>query len=104
MHGPNPRRTVWLVSFAAWTVVGVFNIAPTVVARLSASQPLPRLFIELITQSVWVWALYTPAILWVCLRQPLRGRAVAIHAACAIALAILDPIVDTPFVHWLEPK
>jgi hypothetical protein len=95
---------VWLVSFAAWSVVGVFNIAPTVVARLSAGRPLPRLFIELITQSVWVWALYTPAILWVCLRQPLRGRAVAIHAACALALAILDPIIDTPFVHWFEPQ
>jgi len=97
-------RRVWVISFAAWSVVGVFNIAPRVVENLSAGRPFPRMFVELITQSVWVWALYTPLILWVCLQQPLaRGiRTIAIHAACAVVIALLDPIIDTPFVHLIE--
>jgi two-component system, LytTR family, sensor kinase len=94
----------WLVSFAVWTVVGVFNIAPTVIGNLSSDKPFPRLFVELITESVWVWSLYTPLILWLCLWQPLRGRAIAIHAVCALALAVVDPIIDTPFVQLVEPK
>jgi len=98
------RRVVWLVSFAAWSVVGVFNIAPTIVASVSAGGPFPKMFVELITESVWMWALYTPVILWICLRQPLaRGRSIAIHAACAIGLAIVDPVIDTPFVYLIEP-
>ena len=99
-------RAVWVVSFATWSVVGVFNIAPNVVARLAAGRPLPKLFIELTAASMLMWALYTPAILASCQRLPLarRGRTVAIHAACAIALALLDPVFDTPFVHLIEPQ
>ena len=58
------RSRVWVISFAVWTVVGVFNVTPTVVARLSDGQRFPRVFVELIAESVWVWALYTPVILW----------------------------------------
>jgi hypothetical protein len=98
------RARVWVISFAVWTVVGVFNITPTVVARLSDGQRFPRAFVALIAESVWVWALYTPVILWLCLRHPLaRGwRTIAIHAACAVVVVFADPAVDTPFVHVFE--
>jgi two-component system LytT family sensor kinase len=99
------RGTTWLASFAAWTLIGVFNIAPPVVSSVSAGRPLPKLFVSLIMESVWVWALYTPSILWLCRRLPPARwpRAVAAHAACAAALALADPLVDTPFVRWVEP-
>jgi two-component system, LytTR family, sensor kinase len=99
------KGTTWLASLAVWTLLGVFNIAPPVVSRLSAGRPLPKVIVALIMESVWVWALYTPIILWLCRRLPPARwpQAVAAHAACAVALAFVDPIVDTPFVRMIVP-
>lgn len=58
------KGATWWASFAAWTLIGVFNIAPPVVASLTAGRPFPRVFVCLIMGSVWAWALYTPPILW----------------------------------------
>jgi two-component system, LytTR family, sensor kinase len=96
-----PAR-VFVTSFVAWAVVGVFNVAPAIVARISSGAALPTVMIALIAQSMVVWALYTPLILWLCLRFPLARtrRTLAIHATCAGLLAVLDPLIDTPMV-WL---
>jgi two-component system, LytTR family, sensor kinase len=98
------RHPTWLASFAAWMLIGTFNVAPRVVANLSAGKPLPRIHLAIVFGSVAVWAVLTPGLLALCRRLPLaRWRpAVAIHLACATAIAFLDPVLDTPVVYLVE--
>jgi len=55
---------------------------------------------------VFVWAVYTPMIWSLSWRLPLARwwLAVPIHLACAAAIALLDPLIDTPLVLAMEPQ
>ena len=97
-------RRVWIVSFLAWTGAGVFDVGQSAAAR--GSFRIPNLVLTF--ESMWLWALFTPLVLWLCLRLPLdrtsRARSVALHAAAAAALLVVDNVVDTPFFAWLWPE
>jgi two-component system, LytTR family, sensor kinase len=96
-------RRVWIVSFVVWTGAGAFDVGQAAVARGTFRLPAFVLTFE----SMWLWALFTPLVLWLCLRLPLdrahRTRSVAVHAAAAALLLIADVVVDTPFFAWLVP-
>jgi hypothetical protein len=97
------RRRIWIVSFIVWTGAGAFDVGQAAAAR--GAFLLPNFVLTF--ESMWLWALFTPLVMWLCLRLPLdrarRARSVAVHAAAA-ALAVVDVIVDTPFFAWLWPE
>jgi two-component sensor histidine kinase len=107
-HRLSARARLWLVSFAVWTGLAAFSLAQTAASRaLHGRAGLGTAAAVLDLESMWLWAAFTPVIFALCLRLSLeRGRRVrglAGHAAAAIGLAVLDVVIDTPFVAWLAP-
>lgn len=105
------RPRVWLVSWLAWTGVAAFALAQAAAGRAWSARPglaLDEIMLDL--ESLWLWAALSPLIYAVCLRRRLdRGHlraSLAWHSATALALAVLDVVIDTPFVAWLaaEPR
>ncbi len=102
---PPPRRR-WLTAaalmFGGWTLVGLFGIAQSYfTARLSGTpEPDPDRW-KWTLESVWLWALFTPAIFWVAWRGPLErgkgGRNTLVHVAAALAIAAVDVVFDYLF-------
>ena len=92
------RPLTRLVAFAivAWTVVGVASfLARWGAARLQA-QPvgLAWLFASVFL-SVWLWAAFTPAIVWAAARWPVLGRSrraahYGIHALVLVSLTVVE--------------
>lgn len=99
-------RRVWIVSFLVWTGAGAFDVGQAAAAR--GALLVPNLVLTF--ESMWLWAAFTPLVMWLCLQLPLdrahRARSVAIHVAAAAGLSIVDVIVDTPFFVrlWPEPR
>src|SRR3954471_8201709 len=59
--------------FAAWTLVGVFGQTQTYLGSLFGGRPWPGLhYVLWDLESVWLWALFTPAIFWLAARHPLE--------------------------------
>jgi two-component system LytT family sensor kinase len=92
----------------AWTVVAVVSASQWYAFRLSSGHPapwLPALYDNL--ASCWLWAAFTPAIVWLARRYPLdRGRwprTVPLHLLFALGFAALDVVVDLALDPWLSP-
>lgn len=102
----SPR--VWLVSWLAWTGVAVFSFVQAAAGRAWNGRAGPGFWESLLDlESLWLWAAMSPVIFALCLRLSLdrrhRVRSLACHAGAALALALLDVLIDTPFVAWLAP-
>jgi signal transduction histidine kinase len=83
-------------AFAAWTVVGVASFAARWGAARLQGQPagLAWLFASVFL-SVWLWAAFTPAIVWAAARWPVLGRSrraahYGIHALILLALTAVE--------------
>jgi two-component system, LytTR family, sensor kinase len=105
---PGEPRTArsWLGAAAlvagGWTFVGLFGIARDWALSLTTDRPARSVEDMWWTmESVWLWALFTPLIFALCRRFPLeRGRAarnLAVHAALAVGVHLLDVAVDYVF-------
>ncbi|MEO7736350.1 MAG: histidine kinase [Kofleriaceae bacterium] len=105
---PLRRARVWLVSWLIWSGLGAFALAQTAASRAMhgrGAQPMAGVLLTL--ESMWLWAVITPVILALCLHLSLernhRMRSLAWHAVAAVAIAVADVVIDTPFVAWLAP-
>ncbi len=94
-------RHVLVASFAGWTFVGVFFLAQS----LARGVDIPFASAAANLESVWLWALFSPAIVAVSGRFPLeRGRlsrTLGAHLVCAAGFAVTDAAVDTPVLATL---
>jgi two-component system, LytTR family, sensor kinase len=95
------------LSFAAWTVIAVLGYAriPLHALALGRTPPPLRGAIEPFV-SCWIWALFTPAILWLAERYRLDRRtwpkSVAVHVAAAIASVLLSAPPTYAICRWLR--
>jgi hypothetical protein len=106
----SPRR-VWqgLAIVAIWTVVGLVAASQRHFFRASVGSPVP--FGESLLgalPSCWLWAAFTPAILWLSRRLRVQRSnwpvALALHAAFALGFGALDAVLDAAFYSWLAPS
>lgn len=72
MNRPLPR---WFKIAGAWTRVGLFNAEQTYVTLSVSGRPVPWLSIlGVIAPGMVLWALLTPAIMWLTDRYPANAR------------------------------
>jgi two-component system, LytTR family, sensor kinase len=91
-----------------WTLVGLFGTQQWYLALALAGQPAPWLqLLTLSLSSVWIWAAFTPAMLFASRRWRLDRRAwrvsVPAHVALAFGLAFLDVVLDHVLAPWISP-
>lgn len=101
-------RRSWTRSAAVvggWTVVALVSTSQWYFFRLSSDRPAPlgpALLGNL--ASCWLWAAFTPAIVWLARHRPLdrRGwlRHLPWHLAGALTLAAIDVLADITFDRW----
>jgi two-component system LytT family sensor kinase len=88
--------------FLLWTAIGLFGLGQSSVIRAASHQPpVPFSSVVLTAVSVWLWAIYTPAIWWLSEQFPFdarRGRAVLVHAAAAFALLFAEALLNVTAV------
>jgi hypothetical protein len=91
----------------AWTLVAVVSTGQWYFFRLTSGRPAPwpsALADNLV--SCWLWALFTPAIVWLARRHPVeRGRligSVPRHLLLAGGLAAVDVLADLALAPWLS--
>jgi two-component system, LytTR family, sensor kinase len=94
------------LSFVAWTVVAVLAYARIPLHALATGRTPPpfRTALEGFV-SCWIWALFTPAILWLAQRYPLDRRSWpkngAIHFGAALATVLIGAPPTYAISHWL---
>jgi len=103
--GSRARPALLVVS--AWTLVGLGVFLQDVALASSSRRPPPGWSDALfILEDVWIWAAYTPAIVWLARRFPLDGggwrRHAPIHAAAALGIAVLDAALGRLMAAWLR--
>jgi len=90
--------TIWGTIWGGWTVIGGLAMGQPILAHLFRDgPPLKRSLIVYNLESVWLWALFTPVILWLAARFPITLRRLAnalVHAVLAAAVALVDILVD----------
>jgi len=93
------RLRAWLAVWAGWTALALFFAVSTSLTYRSTGRPANwRLTITRALSEWWLWALLTPAIVWLSRRFPLHGsrtiRNAAIHAAAGTVVAVVKLLVD----------
>jgi hypothetical protein len=93
------RRSGVLLIVGGWTLVGVVAASQRHYFLAAAGRPAP--FGESLLgalESCWLWAAFTPAILWLARRWPIGrprpGRALLLHGALSVGFAGLDAVLD----------
>jgi signal transduction histidine kinase len=101
----------WAAVVVVWTVVGLFYATRPYLNALALQRPLPTSSVVAANLlDAYVWALFTPAIVWLTRRFPLdRARwrsSLVVHLLAAVVLAALDVAVNvlaTPLFYH-EPR
>jgi len=100
-------RARFLTIAGAWTAVAVVSTSQWYFFRISAGRPAPwppALLDSLV--SCWLWAAFTPAIVWLARRYPLERRLwlrnLPRHFAFGLGFAVLDVLVDAAVSPWLS--
>ena len=93
------RLRAWLAVWAGWTALALFFAVSTSLTYRSTGRPANwRLTVTRALSEWWLWALLTPAIVWLARRFPLHGsrtiRNAAIHAAAGTVVAVVKLLVD----------
>lgn len=93
------RARPWLLIFAAWTVFGIFTANQSYLFyAVTFSREIPwRDLYAVSLASVWMWALFTPLLVWLARRfrvERNRKRNIAAHIAAAFGIAIIDVALD----------
>jgi signal transduction histidine kinase len=107
------QRTLWIATFAWWTLNGLFIAADVAAMRDASGRTLPwshGLTVGL--ASAWTWVPLTMGVVWLVRRYPLeRGRTLA-RSLVALNLAVLAVIVVrmgvvmifNPWVGWYAER
>src|SRR5688500_17242457 len=90
---------VWLAVGTGWTALALFFAVSNSLTYRSTGRPANwALSIKLSLSEWWVWALLTPAVVWLAGRFPLHGarlwRNIAIHLAAGAVLAVVKTAAD----------
>jgi len=93
------RLRAWLAVWIGWTALALFFAVSTSLTYRSTGRPANwRLTITRALAEWWLWALLTPAIVWLARRFPLHGsrtiRNAAVHVAAGTAFAIVKLLTD----------
>jgi len=99
-----PRQL--MLSFLGWTAIAILAYARVPLHALAVGRTPPPLrgalegFV-----SCWIWALFTPAILWLAQRYPVERRSwprsVAVHVCAAIATILVGAPPTYAISRWL---
>jgi two-component system LytT family sensor kinase len=99
--GPRLGWRGWLAIFAFWTFFGLLESARGYIgSRMAPGGPRPSVVNALIGNMPWwyLWALFTPAVVWVCRRlRPDRTPPVRLalaHLAAGVAVSSLHLLVE----------
>jgi len=98
-----------LLLLGAWTLVGSITLVQWWAQSVRGLGPgISWQRVLRVYEDVWIWAAYTPAILWLAARFPLEGRTVwarhlPLHLAAALATALLDAAAATLLQPLLGP-
>jgi hypothetical protein len=102
------RRRMWqaLAIVAVWTVVALAAAGQRHFFQVTVGRPTA--FGDALLGSLpscWLWAAFTPAILWLAQRFRIdrgnRVSTVALHTAFSVGFAALDAVLDTAIYGWL---
>ena len=90
---------VWLAVGTGWTALALFFAVSNSLTYRSTGRPANwALSIKRSLSEWWVWALLTPAVVWLAGRFPLHGarlwRNIAIHLAAGAVLAVVKTAAD----------
>jgi sensor histidine kinase YesM len=92
------RSLVFGAIWVGWTLIAFLALGPQVLARLfRGGPPVPRGLIVYNIEHVWLWAVYTPVILWLAARFPITRRTlwnVPVHIGLALAVQVIDILID----------
>jgi hypothetical protein len=101
------RRWQAAAVIAGWTLVAVVSASQRYYFLAAAGRPIP--FAEALAgalESCWLWAAFTPAILWLARRFRIERRRtwrpLAVHAGCSLTFAALDALLDTALTRALS--
>lgn len=91
-------RRALALAFVAWSVVGLLSLSEMwFQARSHAGPPMEWRRVARLLEDVWMWAAYTPVILWLAERLPLEAgtwrRRLPAHALIALGFAGLDSVI-----------
>jgi len=100
-----------LLIFGIWTLVGLVTteIRAASLALRGEEVAWARILLYGLA-SVWLWALYTPAVLRMAKRWPVLGsgiglRSVAVHTLFALGLTLLDTVLLSRLITWaVQPE
>lgn len=87
------RWVRWLLGFAGWTLVALFFASGTYLTYRSSGGHAPVALIVKMSLVEWyLWALFSPVIIWFVLRVPLQRvhvvRSVGVHLAASAGFAL----------------
>jgi two-component system, LytTR family, sensor kinase len=98
---PGARQTavVWL----AWTLAGAFYITRDSMGRLYRGEAIPWVPVSVgWMAAMYIWAVFTPAILWAGRRWPLdaehRWAHLALHTGLAVFASIASSVIEVPLL------
>ncbi|HJU64300.1 MAG TPA: histidine kinase, partial [Gemmatimonadaceae bacterium] len=95
------------VILGLWTLVGVVTtqLQYYAMAKTGHAQPWGRLFLSSLP-SIWLWALYTPAILWLGRRYRVERdtwmRSIPVHLAAGALLTLADVVLMHALPTWFD--
>jgi two-component sensor histidine kinase len=97
---------LWIAVTAGWTALALFFAISTSLTYLSTGRAANwRLSIERSLLEWWMWALFTPFVVWLARRHSLDRRwpwrAVLVHLAAGTIIAIVKSGVDRAVNAWL---
>jgi len=100
------RLWVWPAVCAGWTALALFfAVSASLTYRSTGRAANWTLSLERSLVEWWLWALVTPLIVWLARRCPLDypwpRRAVAVHLAAGVAIALLKTAAERAALAWL---
>ena len=103
-HGSRGSRAgmtwrAWLLAFGAWTLFGILQSNQNMLLNALTGYETPARDLYVVTVGgMWVWALFTPLIVWLARRFRLerdrRLERLVVHIAFALAFAVVDVLTD----------
>src|SRR3954454_7071555 len=100
------RVRMWIAVWGGWTALALFFAASASPTYLSTGRAANwALSIRRSLLEWWLWALLTPAVVWLARRYPLDRRwprrHIAIHSASGTMLALIKAAVERAMFAWL---
>ena len=100
------RLWVWPAIAAGWTALALFfAVSASLTYRSTGRAANWTLSLERSLVEWWLWALLTPLVVWLARRfpldQPWPRRAVAVHAAAGVSIALLKTAAERAALAWL---